>query len=60
MYSIQYPNILISLVLAFTLIIYTYSLYIVKKKNKLHKLLLLNTYNGRECNVILGIVLHEK
>jgi hypothetical protein len=41
------------------------NLYIVEKKNKLHKLLLLllllllNTDNGRECNVIFGIVLHE-
>jgi hypothetical protein len=34
-YSIKYPNILISFVLAFTLIIYICNLYIVEKKNKI-------------------------
>jgi hypothetical protein len=51
------------LVLALTFINYTYSLYIVKmrkKRNKLGKLLLLNTYNGEECNLIFRIIFHEK
>jgi hypothetical protein len=34
-------------------IIYTYDIYIVKKqKSELKKMLLLNIYNGRDCNVI--------
>jgi hypothetical protein len=56
-----YPNVMISLVLALIFINYIYNFYNVKKKrNKLSKLLFLHTCNGRECNEIFKVILHEK
>jgi hypothetical protein len=49
----KYPNILMPVLLTIIFIIYTYDIYIVKKqKSELKKMLLLNIYNGRDCNVI--------
>jgi hypothetical protein len=44
-------------VLALTFKLYTYNLDISKK---IDKIVFLNTYNAKECNIILRIILHEK
>jgi hypothetical protein len=62
--SLKYANIVTPLVLALTFINYTYSFYYCekrkKRRNKLDKLLFLDTYNGEECNLIFRIIFHEK